>query len=139
MGAFDGLSAAILVLLSLPVEEDSRVLSSKGCWLLLLLFLSFIDLLRVSSSCLARASRSRASSSRVFRLPLLDCSMRALSGSSSYSDSDASAMAWLVTGCMGLGERSRGAGGGFLEAFLKPVKEAALAGGLMAGAVVCCG
>jgi hypothetical protein len=100
--------------------------------LLLLLCLLFLDLLLCSSSSLAKVSRSRSSSSRVFRRPRVSRLARIFSGSSSYSDSEASTrvvvMAFLV-----LGDRFKGAGGAFLDAPLNvPEKEAAVPGGLAA-------
>lgn len=81
---------------------------------LLLLFLSFSERLRCSSSCRRTASRSRSSSSRVFLRPLSMKSDRALSGSSSYSESEASMMLFVMLGSGRLASSFNGAGGAFL-------------------------
>lgn len=86
----------------------------------LLLFFSFFDWLLCSSSCRTRASRSRSSSSRVLRLPRKLCSIRALSGSSSYSESESSICVTSAgaVSCSGFAGEAKlsGAGGAFLEA-----------------------
>ena len=106
--------------------------ASLGGKLLLLLCLLFFDLLLCSSSSLAKVSRSRSSSSRVFRRPRITRSALIFSGSSSYSDSEASANL-VGMASLGFGDRFRGAGGAFLDAPLNaPEKDAAFPGGLAA-------
>lgn len=89
----------------------TSILSAEG---LLLLFFSFFDWLRCSSSCRAKTSRSRSSSSRVFLRPLSMYSERALSGSSSYSESEASTILFTMLGSVFGASSFRGAGGAFL-------------------------